>query len=46
MIYKEARLGSAMEWPSAIGVVLFVLVFVLTLINIAAIRSNVEYQAQ
>lgn len=46
MIYKEALLGQRYGMASAIGVVLFVLVFVLTLINNAAIRSNVEYQAQ
>ena len=46
MIYKEAMLGQRYGMASAIGVVLFVLVFVLTLINNTAIRSNVEYQAQ
>ena len=45
-IYKEAMLGQRYGMASAIGVVLFVLVFILTLINNAAIRSNVEYQAQ
>jgi ABC-type sugar transport system permease subunit len=37
----EGRFGVA----SAIGVVLFLLIFVLTLINQSYIRSNVEYQA-
>jgi raffinose/stachyose/melibiose transport system permease protein len=46
LIYKEAMLGQRYGMASAIGVVLFILVFVLTLINNASIRSNVEYQAQ
>lgn len=46
LIYKEAMLGQRYGMASAIGVALFVLVFILTLINNASIRSNVEYQAQ
>jgi raffinose/stachyose/melibiose transport system permease protein len=46
LIYKEAMLGQRYGMASAIGVAMFVLVFVLTLINNAAIRSNIEYQAQ
>lgn len=46
LIYKEAMLGQRYGMASAIGVVLFILVFILTVINNSAIRSNVEYQAQ
>ncbi len=38
----EGRYGTA----SAIGVILFILILVLTLINNASIRSTVEYQAE
>jgi raffinose/stachyose/melibiose transport system permease protein len=44
-MYQAAMLSGRFGVASAIGVVLFVIIFVLTLINQAYIRSNVEYQA-
>jgi raffinose/stachyose/melibiose transport system permease protein len=44
-MYKEAMLGGRFGVASAVGVVLFILIFTLTLINQASIRSTVEYQA-
>jgi raffinose/stachyose/melibiose transport system permease protein len=44
-MYQQAILGNRFGYASAIGMTLFVIIFVLTLINNAAIRSNVEYQA-
>lgn len=44
-MYQAAMTSGRFGVASAIGVVLFVLIFVLTLINNASIRSNVEYQA-
>jgi ABC-type sugar transport system permease subunit len=44
-MYQSAMVGGRFGYASAIGMILFVLIFVLTLINNAAIRSQVEYQA-
>jgi raffinose/stachyose/melibiose transport system permease protein len=46
MIYEKAIGGQRYGYASAIGVTLFALVLILTLINNATIRSNIEYQAQ
>jgi len=45
-MYSSAMVGTRFGLASAIGVVLFVLILVLTLINNASIRSGVEYQAK
>jgi raffinose/stachyose/melibiose transport system permease protein len=44
-MYRAAMLSGRYGVASAIGVILFVIIFVLTLINNASIRSSVEYQA-
>ncbi len=44
-MYKSALLEGRYGVASAIGVVLFVVIFVLTLINNSAVRSSVEYPA-
>ena len=44
-MYKEAIINNRYGMASAIGVVLFVLIFTLTLINRKTIRSATEYQA-
>ncbi|MCX6046532.1 MAG: sugar ABC transporter permease [Chloroflexi bacterium] len=44
-MYQSAMTEGRFGVASAVGVVLFVLIFVLTLINNSYIRSNVEYQA-
>ena len=44
-MYQSAMLGGRFGYASAIGMVLFVIIFVLTLINNASIRSGVEYTA-
>jgi len=44
-MYTQAMHSGRFGMGSAIGVVLFALIFTLTLINNAAIRSSVEYQA-
>lgn len=44
-MYQQAMTAGRYGLASAIGVVLFVLIFVLTLINNSAVRSSVEYQA-
>lgn len=44
-MYQSAMTEGRFGVASAIGVVLFVLIFVLTLVNNSYIRSNVEYQA-
>ena len=44
-MYQSAMTEGRFGVASAIGVVLFLLIFVLTLINQSYIRSNVEYQA-
>jgi len=44
-MYQSAISSGRFGVASAVGVVLFILIFTLTLINRAAIRSNVEYQA-
>jgi len=44
-MYQAAMTASRYGVASAIGVVLFILIFGLTLINNAAVRSSVEYQA-
>ncbi len=44
-MYQAAMTAGRFGIASAIGVVLFVLIFTLTLINNAAIRSNIEYEA-
>ena len=45
-MYKNAMYSSRFGMASSVGVVLFVVIFVLTLINNAAIRSTVEYAAE
>jgi raffinose/stachyose/melibiose transport system permease protein len=45
-MYQAAMQAGRFGVASAIGVVLFLLIFVLTLINQAYIRSSVEYQAE
>jgi raffinose/stachyose/melibiose transport system permease protein len=45
-MYQSAMISGRFGVASAIGVVLFLLIFVLTLINNAYIRSNVEYAAE
>lgn len=45
-MYKSAMTEGRFGTASAIGVILFVLIFTLTLINNASIRSSVEYQAE
>jgi raffinose/stachyose/melibiose transport system permease protein len=45
-MYQSAMTAGRFGVASAIGVVLFVIIFVLTLINQAYIRSSVEYQAE
>lgn len=45
-MYQAAMQAGRFGVASAIGVVLFVLIFVLTLINQSYIRSSVEYQAE
>jgi raffinose/stachyose/melibiose transport system permease protein len=44
-MYTQAIFSGRFGMGSAIGVLLFALIFTLTLINNAAIRSSVEYQA-
>jgi len=44
-MYQSAMTEGRFGVASAIGVVLFLLIFILTLINQSYIRSNVEYQA-
>ncbi len=44
-MYQSAMLGGRFGYASAIGMVLFIIIFVLTLINNASIRSGVEYTA-
>jgi ABC-type sugar transport system permease subunit len=44
-MYQSAMRGGRFGVASAIGVVLFVVIFVLTLVNNRAVRSQVEYQA-
>lgn len=44
-MYQSAMTEGRFGVASAIGVVLFVVIFVLTLVNNSYIRSNVEYQA-
>jgi len=44
-MYSQAIWSGRFGMGSAIGVVLFGFIFTLTLINNAAIRSSVEYQA-
>jgi raffinose/stachyose/melibiose transport system permease protein len=44
-MYQSAMMAGRFGYASAIGMILFVIIFVLTLINNAAIRSQVEYQA-
>ncbi|MHB1357887.1 MAG: carbohydrate ABC transporter permease [Anaerolineae bacterium] len=44
-MYQQAMLTGRFGIASAIGVVLFVIIFTLTLINNSAVRSSVEYQA-
>jgi ABC-type sugar transport system permease subunit len=44
-MYREAMRAGRFGIGNAIGTVLFVIIFCLTLINRAAIRSEVEYQA-
>ncbi len=44
-IYKSAMQAGRYGYASAVGVTLFVLIFILTLINNATIRSSIEYQA-
>lgn len=44
-MYKAAMTDGRYGVASAIGVVLFVLIFTLTLINQAAIRSDIEFEA-
>jgi ABC-type sugar transport system permease subunit len=44
-MYQQALWSGRFGIGSAIGVVLFAFIFTLTLINNAAIRSSVEYQA-
>lgn len=44
-MYQSAMLGGRFGYASAIGMVLFAIIFVLTLINNASIRSSVEYTA-
>lgn len=45
-MYHQAINSGRYGVASAIGTMLFVLIFAMTLINNASIRSNVEYQAQ
>jgi raffinose/stachyose/melibiose transport system permease protein len=45
-MYKTAMYSSRFGLASSIGVVLFVVIFALTLINNTAIRSSVEYAAE
>jgi len=44
-MYEEAMLNLRYGFASAIGVVLFVIIFGLTLVNNRVIRGNIEYQA-
>jgi len=44
-MYQEAMLNLRYGFASAIGVVLFVVIFTLTLINNKVIRGSIEYQA-
>jgi raffinose/stachyose/melibiose transport system permease protein len=44
-MYQSAMSTSRYGFASAIGMILFILIFTLTLINNASIRSQVEYQA-
>jgi raffinose/stachyose/melibiose transport system permease protein len=44
-MYQSAVLGNRFGFASAIGMLLFVIILVLTLINLASIHSSVEYQA-
>jgi len=44
-MYQSAMTEGRFGVASAVGVVLFLMIFVLTMINQAYIRSNVEYQA-
>lgn len=44
-MYQEAMLNLRYGFASAVGVVLFVIIFILTLINNRAIRGSIEYQA-
>jgi raffinose/stachyose/melibiose transport system permease protein len=44
-MYQSAMQGGRFGVASAIGVILFIVIFVLTLINNRAVRSQVEYQA-
>jgi raffinose/stachyose/melibiose transport system permease protein len=44
-MYQSAMVGGRFGFASAIGIILFLIIFVLTLINNASIRSGVEYQA-
>lgn len=45
-MYQSAMVGGRFGYASAIGMILFVIIFVLTLINNASIRSSVEYTAE
>jgi raffinose/stachyose/melibiose transport system permease protein len=44
-MYQSAMVAGRFGYASAIGMLLFIIIFILTLINNASIRSNVEYQA-
>jgi raffinose/stachyose/melibiose transport system permease protein len=44
-MYQSAMTAGRFGYASAIGMILFIIIFALTLINNAAIRSQVEYQA-
>ena len=44
-MYQSAMVAGRFGYASAIGMILFIIIFALTLINNAAIRSQVEYQA-
>ncbi|MCL5997409.1 MAG: sugar ABC transporter permease [Chloroflexi bacterium] len=44
-MYQSAMVGGRFGYASAIGMILFIVIFILTLINNASIRSSVEYQA-
>ena len=44
-MYQNALHGGRFGIASAIGVILFILIFALTLFNNQAVRSNVEYEA-
>jgi raffinose/stachyose/melibiose transport system permease protein len=44
-MYQSAMTGGRFGFASAVGMILFIIIFILTLINNASIRSSVEYQA-